>query len=186
MKNNSKKDESILPEVVIKQRKRKLAEKEDMKDFFKKLILVIIAVFLVIKYIYGIEFVSGQAMYPSIKDGDVAIYFRLDKDYNVSDVVSIKKNKTSYISRIVARGGDTVDITEDGELVINGNVQQEEIYFLTYPDSEGISFPYTVDDNCVFVLGDFRTGATDSRLFGEVSLDEIQGKVITILRRRGI
>lgn len=184
-KNKTDGNMSILPEKVIKQRKNKILEKRDMIGFFKKFIFVIICIYLVFSFIYGILFVDGQIMYPAIKDGDVVVYFRLDKNYQVGDVVSVRKNKESYISRIIAREGDIVDITEDGELLVNGNVQQEEIYFLTYPDENGITFPYRVSKDSVFVLGDFRTGAIDSRQFGQVQLDEIEGKVITIIRRRG-
>ena len=176
---------SILPEKIIKQRKNKILEKRDMISFFKKFIFVIICVYMVFSFVYGIIFVDGQIMYPAIKDGDVVVYFRLDSNYQIGDVISVRKNKESYISRIVAREGDIVDITEDGELIVNGNVQQEEIYFLTYPDVNGITFPYRVSEDCVFVLGDFRTGAVDSRQFGQVLIDEIEGKVITIIRRRG-
>ena len=176
---------SILPEKVIKQRKRKVLEKQDMISFFKKFIIIIICVYIIISFIYGIVFVEGQAMYPSIRDGDVVVYFRLDSNYQVGDIVSVRKNKESYISRIVAKEGDVVDITEDGELYVNGNLQQEEIYFLTYPGESGVSFPYRVDEGCIFVLGDYRTGAIDSRQFGQVEKSEIEGKVMTVIRRRG-
>ena len=190
MKNKAKSKtqvkESILPEKVIKQRKQRILEKEDMSFFFKKVFVVILAIGILLTTIYGIEFVEGQNMYPSIKDGDVAVYFRLNQEYQIGDVVALKKNQSNYLGRIVAREGDLVEITEDDELIINNNVQQEEIYFLTYPDKNGLMFPWKVREGCVFVLGDFRTGAVDSRAFGEVSLEEIEGKVITVLRRRGI
>ena len=171
MKN--KVTESILPETVIKQKKKKALDKEDMLYFFFKLLAVIIIVIVLLRSVYGIEFVEGQNMYPSIKDGDVV-------------VISFRKDVSNYIGRIVAQAGDIVEITEDGDLIVNGNVQQEEIYFDTYPDNaSGIAFSYVVDDGCVFVLGDYRTNAVDSRHFGQVSLDEINGKVISIIRRRG-
>ncbi|MBQ8379912.1 MAG: S24/S26 family peptidase [Clostridia bacterium] len=95
MKNNAKKStqvkESILPEKVIKQRKQRILEKEDMSFFFKKVFVVILAVGILLTTIYGIEFVEGQNMYPSIKDGDVAFYFRLNKEYQIGDVVAIEK-----------------------------------------------------------------------------------------------
>ncbi len=181
----NRKEEFIPPEIIIKDRKRKLLEKEDMTFFFEKLFGIIILLVIVFKTIYGIHIVEGQDMYPAIKDGDVAIYFRINGQYNINDVIAINKDKIRLLSRIVAKAGDVVDITEDGLLKINGNVQQEEIYFQTYPDNVNTMFPYKVSENCVFVLGDYRTGAQDSRLFGEVNIKEIEGKVISIIRRRG-
>ena len=43
-----------------------------------------------------------------------------------------------------------------------------------------------VPEGCVFVLGDYRTQAEDSRDFGCISLEDVKAKVITILRRREI
>lgn len=178
--------ESILPETVIKQKKKKALEKEDMLYFFFKVFVVIIIAIVLLRSVYGIEFVEGQNMYPSIKDGDVVVYFRINSQYQNSEVISFRKDVSNYIGRIVAQAGDIVEITEEGDLIVNGNVQQEDIYFDTYPDNaSGITFPYVVDKDCVFVLGDYRTNAVDSRHFGQVSLKEINGKVISIIRRRG-
>ena len=69
---------------------------------------------------------------------------------------------------------------------INGYLQQEkEIYAETLPYTEGISFPITVKEGEYFVLGDNRTNAKDSRIYGMVKQEEIKGVVITLLRRRG-
>ena len=37
---------------------------------------------------------------------------------------------------------------------------------------------FTVPENCVFALGDNRTGSTDCRSFGCIPLDKIEGKVL--------
>ena len=55
----------------------------------------------------------------------------------------------------------------------------------TLPYTEGISFPLTVGEDEYFVLGDNRTNAHDSRIYGTVSKEEIKGTVITLLRHRG-
>ena len=82
--------------------------------------------------------------------------------------------------------GDTVDISEDG-LIINGSLQQEDnIYEDTQRYEEGIDFPITLQEDEIFLLGDSRENATDSRIFGPVKTNETLGKVIMILRRRGI
>ena len=56
----------------------------------------------------------------------------------------------------------------------------------TYADDAQIELPYTVEDNCVFLLCDFRTNGTDSRSYGSVPLEELDGKVIAFFRCRGI
>lgn len=42
----------------------------------------------------------------------------------------------------------------------------------------------TVPEGSVFILGDYRTHAKDSREFGPISIENVKAKVITILRRR--
>jgi signal peptidase I len=86
----------------------------------------------------------------------------------------------------VAQGGDVVELDEDGQLLVNGNVQQEEIFYPTEPQGSDISYPYTVEEDSYFVLCDFRTVGFDSRTYGTISKSTLDGKVITVLRRRGI
>jgi signal peptidase I len=90
------------------------------------------------------------------------------------------------VGRIVAQGGDVVDLNADGLLVVNGNVQEEEIFYVTEAMGNEITYPYTVEADSYFVLCDFRTASIDSRSFGAVPKKNLDGKVITLLRRRGI
>lgn len=124
-------------------------------------------------------------MSPAFKDGDLAVYYRLQKEFQPSDTVVLEKDGEVQVRRILAVAGDEVNLTEDG-LEINGYLQQEsEIYTETLPYTEGITFPVTVGEDEYFVLGDHRTNAKDSRIYGTVKKEEIKGSVITLLRRRG-
>jgi len=89
------------------------------------------------------------------------------------------------IGRVIARESDVVTMDDSGTLLVNGTAQTGEILFSTYA-KEGITYPYVVPENCVFVLCDYRTSGTDSRDYGAISLGDVEGKVITILRRRSI
>jgi signal peptidase I len=126
-------------------------------------------------------------MYPRVRDGDLILSFRLERDYEIGDVVSFQINGRDRVARIVAQGGDVVDLSDDGELMINGNVEEEdEIFYRTDPEGIDITYPYTVDEDSYFLLCDFRTGAEDSRSYGAISQSDLEGKVITVLRHRGI
>ena len=90
------------------------------------------------------------------------------------------------IKRVVAVAGDTVDITKDG-LKINGAEQiSQDIYFDTTQFKSGVDFPLTVKEGQVFILGDNRPKASASRIYGCIDLKDIRGKVIAIIRNRGI
>lgn len=137
-------------------------------------------------FVFGIHRCADNTMQPSMQYGDLIFYYRLQKNYKLSDVVVLEQDGEEQVRRVVAAAGDEVNITEDG-LYINGHLQQEEkIYTETFPDREGISFPVTVGENEYFVLGDNRPNVEDSRLYGTVSQENIKGLVVTFLRRRDL
>ena len=129
--------------------------------------------------------VSGNAMFPAVKDGDLVIAFRIQQEYAKNDVVVYTADGEIRIGRIVARALDVVTLDDSGKLLVNGTNQAGEILYPTYA-KEGLIYPYAVPDDHVFVLGDYRTQTEDSRDFGPILMENVQGKVITILRRRGL
>jgi len=125
-------------------------------------------------------------MAPMVKDGDLLMFYRLDKNYAVGDLLLLSYEGKKQIRRVIAKEGDVVDITEDG-LIVNGAVQQEwEIYQQTNRYEDGISFPVTVGEGQVFVLGDSRQNAADSRIYGPANIKDTHGTVITVIRRRNL
>lgn len=137
-------------------------------------------------FVFGIFRTGENSMEPAIQDGDLVIYYRLDKDFVASEVAVVKYQDQLLTGRVIAVAGDTVDITDDG-LMINGARQHEQkITSKTSRYQDGIEFPVTLKDGQVFLLGDNRTEATDSRIYGPVNIKDIYGKVMTVIRRRNI
>lgn len=173
-------------QIPDRHRKEKSEAIRDIWTFFVKLAVIILFFWILLEVVFGLAVMEGEDMYPRIRDGDLMIYFRLQQDYHPGDVVTFSQGGRRYVGRIVAQGGDTVDINEEGELLINGNVQSEEIFYPTQVVDETVGFPCQIPGDSVFLLSDFRTNGTDSRSYGPVATRELDGKVITILRRRGI
>ena len=141
---------------------------------------------LTFSFVYGLHYNVDPGMHPAVKDGDLAMYYRWDKNYRADDLVLLTFQGQKQVRRVIATAGDAVDISEEG-LLVNGALQQEPgIYQKTQCYVEGIVFPLTLGENEVFVLGDAREGATDSRIYGPVNIKDTQGTVITILRRRNL
>lgn len=168
-----------------KETQRQTSIKDDILFLGLKILIFVVLLAVIFLFIFGICRCSDNMMSPAFKDGDLVVYYRLQKEYQPSDTVVLEKDGETQVRRIIAKAGDEVDMTEDG-LKINGYLQQEnEIYTETLPYTEGISFPITIGEDEYFVLGDNRTNAKDSRIYGTVKKGEIKGMVITLLRRRG-
>jgi signal peptidase I len=161
-------------------------QKETVLKFIIKLCLVLLVIWAVFTFIFGIRQVSGEDMYPRLRDGDLILYYRLERNYQIGDVVTFRLDDTTYWARIVAQGGDEVEVTEDGRLFVNGNEQIEEIFYPTEAQEGDVTYPYTVEEDSYFVLCDHRTFGSDSRTYGTVARKDLDGKIITVLRRRGI
>jgi len=135
-------------------------------------------------FVFGLMRYSDATMEPAVRDGDLILFYRLDKDYVASDVVVLEYEGALQVQRVVAVAGDVVDITDEG-LTINGALQDEpNVYERTFRYVEGIDFPVTLKEGEVFVLGDQRDSSTDSRIYGPVRTEDTWGKVMTVIRRR--
>ena len=151
-----------------------------------KIAVIAITFVLIFTFIYGFYRNADPDMMPMVKTGDLVVFYRIDRNYLIGDLLLLDFQGERQIRRVVARAGDVVDITERG-LSINGAVQQEtEIFQVTLPYVNGAEFPLTVGDGQVFVLGDARENATDSRVYGPVNSRDTLGTVITVIRRRGL
>ena len=97
-----------------------------------------------------------------------------DFAYNVLEI-----GKISYIKRVIALPGEHLEI-KDGKVYINGEELKEEYLSndVKTENMEGAFYDLTVPEGCVFVMGDNRSGSSDSRMFGCVPYEKIEGKVV--------
>ena len=149
-----------------------------------KLAVIALAVWAALTWVLGVYRMEGNAMYPAVRDGDLCITYRLE-DYFSRDIVAYRDAEgTLRVARVIAREGDTVDADEEG-LIINGSHISEEIFYPTEMDGLPFSLPRRLEAGEVFLLNDFRSDRNDSRSFGILSTDALEGKLILLLRRRG-
>ena len=108
MKNEterSDKNNNIVQETSVAQ---------DIVQLLLKIAFIVLAVFLIFTFLYGIVRINDVSMKPAIKDGDLVIYYRLDKRFISGDVAVFKDDGRTTTGRVVAVAGDTVDITKNG------------------------------------------------------------------------
>lgn len=160
--------------------------RKELRGLIMKACVACAAFLILTGVIFGFDRQCGDSMSPAVKDGDLVLFYRLQKEYNRSLVVVLEKEGDVEVRRIIAGPGDQVDISENG-LKINGYLQREDDIFTdTMRFAEDIDYPLTLGQEEYFVLGDNRENARDSRIYGPVKREEIKGTVITLVRRRGL
>lgn len=178
-------EKTLTSSQIIRKRRNAAELRRDYLWLLLKIAGLLLIGWLLFTQVFFVAQTSGNDMFPAVKDGDLLIGYRLQKTYLKDDVVVYEADGKLRTGRILGRESDVITMDDSGTLLVNGTVQGGEILFPTYA-KEGIEYPYTVPEGCVFVLGDYRTQAEDSRDFGCISLENVKAKVITILRRRGI
>lgn len=158
------------------------------KEIAAETMIVVLAVVFVYHFILSISHVSGDSMSPAFCDGDRVLILRVAKGtIEKGDVIVFETAQgEKLIKRVVAAGGDTVDISKSkGGLYVNGEALEEDyIYTVTSITDEKVTYPITVNADCYFVLGDNRTNSKDSRNseIGLVKKEDVMGKVILNIR----
>lgn len=132
--------------------------------------------------------VVGVSMAPTLQSDDLLIASKIDYRLHAperGDIVIVKSPidpGRDYIKRVIGLPGDYVMI-RDSHVLING-VVLEEPYVRDWQSSG--KWPNQLDspqgelipNDMYFVLGDNRDHSSDSRLFGWISRDEIDGKAV--------
>ena len=192
----NREEKRLSPEEQQQMRKRIRRSERAVKSyqsFFLRLILFLLVLWILFFQIVGVTICSNADMHPRVDAGDMVLFYRLDRDVRAQDVIVIEKaldggaEPKVMVLRVVAAAGDTVEITDDERLVVNGNTLIEpDIYYATPRYEQFTDYPVTLAEGQCFVLADSRNGGVDSRYFGPVGTDEILGTVITVIRRNNL
>lgn len=130
----------------------------------------------------------------SLSRGDVVIVEApIDTEDNTSGIAQYEERnglnyftykvmglgKRSYIKRIIALPGEHIYISEEGDVYINDELLKEKylVEGLKTPRM-GDVYDVVVPEGYVFVMGDNREGSKDSRVFGAIPIDKVEGKVV--------
>ncbi len=113
------------------------------------------------------------------KQGDIVV---ISRNYGNAFGEEAKMSQEPIIKRVIATEGQTVDIDfENNKVYVNGEVLDEPyVCSPTVEYDNGVTFPLTVEEGHVFVLGDNRAVSLDSRSssIGQVDVRYILGKAM--------
>jgi signal peptidase I len=89
-----------------------------------------------------------------------------------------------FIKRVIGVGGDTIEIDDDGRVLVNGVVIDEQYLHrdqdgaLEPTDPTGGQTRWTVPSGDLFVMGDHRGMSADSRIFGPIPSSSVVGRAV--------
>ena len=157
---------------------------EEFLEWVETIIFAFFAVILIFTFLLRQANVDGESMVPTLQNGEKLIVHHLFYTPEKGDIVIVDSSNLGkpIVKRVIAEGGDTIDINFDtGAVTVNGEVLDEPyINDLTKRDEGGQVYPLTIPDGYYFVMGDNRMNSLDSRsaAVGLVPEDEIMGKVV--------
>ncbi|MBQ1545314.1 MAG: signal peptidase I [Clostridia bacterium] len=158
-------------------------------EVVRALATAVLIVTVAVVFLFRSATVQGSSMYPTLEDGDRLVLASTVFRYERGDIVVVHRaGKEPLVKRIIALGGDTLDIDfERGTVTVNGEVQNEP--YIAAPThleySDGPVFPFTVPEGKVFVMGDNRNDSLDSRssMVGLIDQNDILGTMLMDLNK---
>jgi len=133
-------------------------------------------------FFVGLQKTEGESMSPTLDVHDITLVKRFPIEIVRGDIVICKEGGELLCKRVIAVPGDTIFISEDNNVYINGVLNSEFSLPDTYSEkSNYCNTELYIPSNMYFVMGDNRGNSLDSRFFGPLDKKLIVGRVLKIL-----
>ncbi len=155
-----------------------------LREVFEVVVLAVILYFGISFAVQAVH-VEGLSMYATLDDNDYLIANKIDYRLHPpqrGDIIILRPptdNSKDFIKRVIALPGEKL-LIRDGFVYINGRKLDEP--YLPEAWTTLNNWPANGTDGMVipaneyFVMGDNRNRSQDSRIFGPISRDRIDGK----------
>ena len=164
--------------------------KQAAYEWVQTLVCSVLAIVVLFTFVVRVIRVDGESMRETLQDQDMLLVWNghLCGAYQAGDIVVLSKesfrNGAPIVKRVIATEGQTVDIDFDvGVVYVDGAALEEDYIREPTWTPEGISFPITVPEGQIFVLGDNRNDSSDSRHsdLGTIDTRMVIGKAVFLL-----
>lgn len=167
---------------------------EECFYWLQTLVTAIVCIVLAFTFLGRVTRVVGSSMTPTLHDGEMMLVWSLGYQPKQGDIVIVNKTTPetqellhgeAIVKRVIATGGQTVEIDyENNQVYVDGEPLQEayileEMMWPTW-DYDMLETYFEVPEGSVFLMGDNRNGSTDSRHaeLGTVDEDYLLGKAV--------
>lgn len=163
-----------LTRVNYRQRFRKT-----LRSTVYTLIVVAAAAVLTAVLFLPVLRIYGSSMTPTLNQGEIVVSVK-SGDIEPGDVVGLYYGSKLLIKRCIACEYQWVDIDEEGNVYVDGELVDEPYLTEKAYGETNISLPYQVPDGSIFVMGDHRDVSIDSRnsSVGPIDTENVVGKII--------
>lgn len=189
------------PAVQETTKKPKNNVRKDIFEILESTFITVFVIVMIFTYLLHPVNVVGSSMVPTLHDNDRIFMSTVTAGISCGDIVVVN-NDHAYlldekgeavecdsgmfneciIKRVIACGGQTVDINFDtSEVFVDGEKLDEEyINEPTKKNDGAFSYPITVPEGYYFVMGDNRNASADSRnmLVGLIKHEQIYGTAV--------
>lgn len=201
-KPNAVQDSAPTPEG---EEEKKFNWKREILDLIKVIVIALLITNFLNIFVFTLSQVRQSSMETTLMGGDQLIVEKLSYAFGnpeTGDIIVFIKDpvdpsigarfvrlyqdmaakffrrevNTRLVKRVIGLPGDEISI-RDGKVFVNGKELTEDYAQQpTYP-KDSIQYPFTVPDGQYFVIGDNRGMSYDSRDFGCIKREQIEGRV---------
>lgn len=136
-------------------------------EWIDSVLYAIILILLLFTFILRVVGVDGMSMYPTLKHGDWLTVSAVNTNIKTGDIVVVTQPNSlnkPLIKRVIAKGGDEIYIDfAEHTVSVNGTVLDEPYIAEPTARAGDLTYPMTVPEGYLFVMGDNRNDSTDSR-----------------------